>query len=396
MNFVFISPHFPDNMWLYCQSLALNGVQVLGVGDMRREDLPERLQNSLTDWYQVGSLEDRGEMLRALGYFTWRYGKLDMLESNNEYWLEQDAWLRQQFHITSGPMPEQMPGWKHKSLMKDSYRAAGVRTAPWQMAGTFEEAVSFANEVSYPLVVKPDNGVGASGTYRIYSQQDLRYFFDHLPMQPYIMEKYVKGTICSYDALINSKGEALYETGNITRGNIMDFVNLRHECIFYIVPELADDIRELGRRCAKAFGVKSRFIHFEFFRLEEDQEGLGKKGDLLGLEVNMRPSGGQSSDMMNFAGSVDMYRMWADMMLRDRVWPEEGRQNYFCVFVGRRDNKHYLHHHHTLLKEWRHRIVMDERMPRAHSDTMGDYCYIARCKNEQEMNDFLDYATKEA
>ncbi len=280
--------------------------------------------------------------------------------------------------------------------MKAAYEQAQVNTAPWQLADTYENAAAFGSRVGYPLIVKPDNGVGASGTYRINNEQDLRHFFDHLPMQPYIIEKCVFGTICSYDALIDSRGEPLYETGNITRGNIMDFVNLRQDCIFYMVPEVADDLKELGRRCVKAFGVKSRSIHFEFFRLDVDQEGLGKQGDLLGLEVNMRPSGGYSSDMINYAGSVDIYRMWADMILRDRVWPEPDRQTYFCVFLGRRDSKHYAHHHISLLKDWSHRMVLEARLPRAHSDTMGDHCYIARCKNEQEMNDFLDYATKEA
>lgn len=396
MNFVFVSPHFPDNMWLYCRALTRNGVKVLGIGDTPFEDLPQHLKDSLADWYRVDALENREEMLRALGYFTWRHGQLNWLESNNEYWLEQDAWLRQQFHITTGPMPDIMPGWKKKSLMKAGYRKAGVNTAPWRLADTLEDALVFAQEVGYPLIVKPDNGVGAYGTYRIRHEEDLRHFFQHLPPQPYIMEKQVLGTICSYDALVGSQGQPLYETGNITRGNIMDFVNLRQDCVFYMVPQLADDLKELGRRCVQAFGVKSRAIHLEFFRLEEDQEGLGKKGDLLGLEVNMRPSGGYSSDMINYAGSVDIYRMWADMVLRDRVWTQEGRQTYYCLFLGRRDTKHYAHPHHRLLKDWAHRIVLEARLPRAHSATMGDHCYLARCESQEEMDALIDYATQEA
>ena len=396
MNFVYVSPHFPANMWLYCQALTRNGVDVLGIGDAALEDLPQELRDNLRDYYRVTSLEDQGEMVRALGYFTWRWGRLDWLESNNEYWLEKDAWLRQQFHITTGPQPEQMPLWKHKSLMKSGYEAAGIKTAPWQLADTFEKASAFAKEAGYPLVVKPDNGVGAAGTYRINDEAHLRHFFDHLPMQPYIIEKCVFGEICSYDALIDSRGEPLYETGNITRGNIMDFVNERQDCVFYIVPEAAEDLKALGRKAVKAFGVKSRFIHFEFFRLSQDQEGLGKRGDLVGLEVNMRPSGGYSSDMMNYAGSVDMYRMWADMILRDRVWLDEDRQTYWCVFLGRRDSKRYRHQHHDLLREWRHRIVLEARLPRALSDTMGDQVYLVRCRNLEEMDAFLSYGTEGA
>jgi len=37
------------------------------------------------------------EMLRALGYFTHRYGKIDRIDSLNEYWLETEARLRTDF-----------------------------------------------------------------------------------------------------------------------------------------------------------------------------------------------------------------------------------------------------------------------------------------------------------
>ena len=59
--------------------------------------------------------------------------------------------------------------------------------------------------------------------------------------------------------------------------SIMDIVNNADNALFYIVKDLADDTRHLGRETAKSFGVRSRFVHFEFFRLLSDHEGLGKK-----------------------------------------------------------------------------------------------------------------------
>lgn len=91
----------------------------------------------------------------------------------------------------------------------------------------------------------------------------------------------------------------------------------------------------------KAFGVKSRFVHFEFFRLQRDQEGLGKAGDLVALEVNMRPSGGFTPDMINFAHSTDVYKIWADMIAFDETTMPAGASAY-CAFVGRRDGKDYV------------------------------------------------------
>ena len=44
--------------------------------------------------------------------------------------------------------------------------------------------------------------------------------------------------------------------------------------------------------------MKSRFVHFEFFRLTQDQEGMGKQGDIVALEVNMRPAGGYTPGLV--------------------------------------------------------------------------------------------------
>ncbi|NLD52832.1 MAG: ATP-grasp domain-containing protein [Clostridiales bacterium] len=395
MNFVFISPHFPTNMWLYCRALHQNGVRVLGIADTLLENLQPELRNSLTDYCQVNNLEDGAELIRAIGYFTWRWGKMDWLESNNEYWLEQDAWLREQFNIETGPRPQQMATWRRKSGMKALYEKAGIPTAPWILADTLDNARAFAQKAGYPLIVKPDGGVGASGTYRIRDDRELINFFDHLPDQPYIIERCVFGEICSYDALIGSQGQPLYETGNVTQGNIMDFVNDRLNCVFYIPPRPADDLVEAGRRCVAAWGVRSRSIHFEFFRLDRDQEGLGKKGDVVGLEVNMRPSGGYTSDMINYAGSVDIYRMWADMICYDHVHLNPDRQTYYCVFLGRRDFRSYVHPNRELERDWQHRLVMSARMPRALADTMGDQVYLARCLDKAELDAFVDYGCKE-
>ena len=92
------------------------------------------------------------------------------------------------------------------------------------------------------------------------------------------MEEFVNGEVCSYDAIIDSKGNILFETGNVTPGSIMDMVNQSDDCKFYIVKDLPEDTKRAGRATVKAFGVKSRFVHFEFFRLRQDQKGIRQEG----------------------------------------------------------------------------------------------------------------------
>ncbi|HSK68564.1 MAG TPA: carbamoylphosphate synthase large subunit [Candidatus Limnocylindria bacterium] len=396
MNFVFVSPHFPSHYWRFCAALKREGVNVLGIADQPEDQLSPELRASLTDYYQVGSLGDGEEMLRAIGWFTHRYGKVDWIESNNEHWLEQDAWLRTMFHVTTGPGMEDIAPYKRKSLMKGEYAKAGIPTAEWAMADTLENALAFAAKAGYPIIAKPDVGVGANDTFRLDDEAALRTFFARLPLRPYLLERFVDGEICSYDAIIGSRGQPLYETGNVTLVSVMDVVNEKTESAYMIVPEIAEDVRDMGRRTAAAFGVKSRLVHLEFFRLRSGHPGLGKKGDVVGLEVNMRPSGGFTPDMINYAGSVDVHRLWAEMVTKDRVEPDEGRKRYFCVFVGRRDVRAYAHTHLDLMAQWGHRVVLHDRMPEALSGAMGNDVYLAQCVSREEADAFVAYAVRRA
>ncbi len=387
-NFVFISPNFPTNYWKFCHHLKANGLNVLGIGDQPYDELLPELRDSLHEYYKVGSLENYDEVYRAMGYFIHRYGRIDWLESNSEYWLERDAALRTDFHITSGFQLEDMPRIRFKSGMKEYYRKAGIATAPYHIVDDREGCLSFIASVDWPVIVKPDNGVGASDTYRLSCEADLDDFLVRkTPGVQYIMEEFIHAEINSYDAIFDSKGEPVFETGNITPVSLMDVVNDLDNCRYYLLKELPEDTRAAGRATAKSFGVKSRFVHFEFFRLTQDQKSMGKKGDIVALEVNMRPCGGYSPDMMNFACSTDVYKIWADMIAFDRSTLPQG-EHFYCAFAGRRDGKTFRLSHEQVMELYGDRMKMVGRIPTALSGAMGDQMYMANFSTMEEMERF--------
>lgn len=177
MNFIFISPNFPVNYWQFCYELKRNGVNVLGIGDCPYDDLMPQLKDSLNEYYKVDSLENYDEVYRGVAFFTFKYGRIDWLESNNEYWLEKDAMLRTDFNITSGFKNEDMPRIKFKSQMKACYEKAGIPAARYHLVDKLADAKGFIETVGYPVIVKPDNGVGANATYKLSCDEDLRCFF---------------------------------------------------------------------------------------------------------------------------------------------------------------------------------------------------------------------------
>lgn len=386
-NFVFISPNFPTNYWQFCKELKNNGLNVLGIGDQPYNELSWDLKNSLNEYYKVSSLENEDEVYRAVAFFIHKYGRIDWLESNNEYWLERDAKLRTDFNITSGFHTCDMPKIKYKSKMKEYYTKAGIPVARYHLVDNIKNCFAFVKKVGYPVVAKPDNGVGASDTYKIKNEEDMYEFFNKKSSKvSYIMEEFITAEICSYDAIIDSNGEPMFEAGNVTPFSLMDVVNNSDNSIYYIVKDLPEDTRAAGRATVKSFGVKSRFVHFEFFRLTEDQH-IGKKGQIVALEVNMRPSGGFTPDMINFARNANVYKIWADMIAFDHSTSPVGRHAY-CAFAGLRDAKEYVMSHDDIMAKYGHCMKMVDRIPDALSGAMGNQMYMATFDTEEEMTAF--------
>jgi biotin carboxylase len=281
-----------------------------------------------------------------------------------------------------------MPRIKYKSKMKEYYQKVGLATARYHIVDDFDGCRAFLDQVGYPVVVKPDNGVGASHTYKLSDDDELRTFLAEMDHGvSYIMEEFVNAEVNSYDAIIDSNGEPLFETGNITPMSIMDIVNEGDNSIYYILKDLPEDTRKAGRDTVKSFGVKSRFIHFEFFRLTQDQEGLGKKGQIMALEVNMRPCGGFTPDMINFAHSTNVYKIWADMIAFDQSTMPVG-DHAFCAFAGRRDGKHFVLDHDAIMAKYGDQMRMVERIPDVLSGAMGNQMYVATFPTQEALDAF--------
>ena len=390
MNFVFISPHFPHTYWQFCDRLHRNGINVLGVGDAPYDSLEGPLKAALTEYYRVDSLEDYDQVYRAVAFFAFRYGRIDWIESMNEYWLEQDARLRTDFNITTGIRSDRISFIKEKSLMKRLYLEAGIPTARQHVVSGREAGKAFIQEVGYPVIVKPDVGVGATHTWKLENDADLEAFYGHLPAAPYVMEEFIQGEICSYDAILDSRCEPLFESMTVWPP-VMDIVNRDLDLMYYTCPELPEGLRQLGRKTVKAFGVDRRFVHLEFFRLTQARPGLGDIGDFVALEVNMRPAGGYTPDMMDFAHSTDVYQIYADMVAFDSRKVPESAEHFYCVYASRKDGHTYARTHEEIMARYGSRMMMQEEMPPMNWPQMGRYMYTARLETFEDAQEFIRF-----
>lgn len=387
MNVIFLSPHFPLHFYQFCDRLKRRGVSVLGIGDCPYDDIGENCRNALTEYYYVGSLENYEEVYRAVAYFSFRYGKPDFIESQNEYWLETEARLRKDFNVEHGFRPEDMPAIKRKSLMKQGYQRAGVKTARYILVEEEAAVREFISKVGYPVVVKPDNGVGASNTYKLHNEGELEEFLRRKPDTLFIMEEFIPGHIETFDGITDQNGEILFCTGQVMEVTPMDMLLGSGENVSYTQNVQKTDLIEIGPRVVAAFGTKNRFFHFEFFRLDEDKEGLGNKGEIIGLEVNMRAPGGYIPDKMNYAYDVDVYTIWAESLLsgKNESFPDYRFRRYVTHF-GRSGREAYAHSPEQIREKFGGDILIEREPPGSISGGMGSYVFILKSASVEELN----------
>jgi hypothetical protein len=160
---------------------------------------------------------------------------------------------------------------------------------------------------------------------------------------------------------------------------IMETVNEDSDVYYYTLREIPIDLEDAGRKVLKAFDVRERFFHFEFFRTARD-------GQIVALEVNMRPPGGLTTDMFNYSNDIDVYREWAHVVVYNRFTTRYSRP-YHCCYISRKSRRSYAHSHEQIISTFGDIIIHHESISGIFSAALGDYGYLAR---SPELNDIFE------
>lgn len=369
MNVLLISPHFPPNYYQFAVALRNVGATVLGIGDQPFEALDRRLREALTGYYRVDNLHNYDQVMRGCAFFVHQHGRIACVESHNEYWLESDARLRTDFNIP-GLRESDMVWVKRKSRMKQRFADAGIETARGTLASTPEAARAFVDEVGYPIIAKPDIGVGAASTFKINNDDDLAGFFREKPFVDYLLEEFIVGDLHSFDGLTDQDGRIVFSTAHRYQPGILDVVNDDLDVAAWSLREIPGGLATAGARAVRVFNVRARFFHIEFFRVQDSRRWLA-------LEMNIRPPGGLMMDIMNYANDIDLYGQWANVVVFNS-FTQTVTHPYHCAFVGRKRHLPYTHTHEEVLQLCAPVLIDHAPMVPLFARAMGDYAYVLR------------------
>jgi hypothetical protein len=385
MDFLYISPEFPPNYSNFIKRLNENQIKVWGIGEADFYAMPEDLRSALK-WYVQTNLNDIDAVQKAVNHLLGvkaslgQPGGFDWVESHNEQWLRLEGFINTHYGI-GGPKFQDLDKLKKKSVMKKVFLENGLQVAKGERIYSVQHALELANQLNYPLILKPDEGVGAGGIYKVEDENQLIGFLADIKTD-YLMEEFIEGKIVTYDGLTDKNGHVIFESSLSYGDGVLEYV-LGKDPFFYVNRMIPHHLSELGKKTVKIFNIYRKFFHFEFFQV---------KDNYLPLEINCRPPGGPIIDMMNYSMDDDLYSAYAIMIAENRAKISPGKK-FYCGYCGRKDKK-YAYSHDEIVAKMGHCLVEHSENPKLFWEAMGNYRYIFRSQSESKIHQTAEYILK--
>jgi biotin carboxylase len=328
MRVVFLAPSYPPEMIQYTRGLAELGHEVWGVGDAPQGQLPETVRRSLSAYLQVPRLLDEDDVHARVA--AWLGGRTpDRVLSNWEPLVLLAARLREHFGLP-GMSVDTVRGFRDKQLMKERVAAAGLRVPHSRRVRTVAETWAAAEEIGYPLILKPIAGAGSADTYCCRDRAELeRALAASRHVTEASCEEYIEGEEFTFDTL-SVRGKPVYE--NVAAYLPKPIEARSQEWISPVIITVRDLKQKklqpglkLGRAVLKALGMGDGFTHMEWF--------LTPKGEAIFGEIGCRPGGACLVDQMNYTSDIDLFREWGRVATEGRFEAKTDRKyNVGIVF----------------------------------------------------------------
>ena len=328
MNVLMISPGYPAEMAFFTRGLGQAGVIVIGLGDQSAEALPAAARDALDHYVQVGSLAADNDVSATVRELAHRL-RIDQVECLWEPYMLLAARLREELGLPGLTVQQTLP-FRDKERMKQLLDAAGLRTPRHVAAGTVAGVWAAADQIGFPLIVKPVDGAGSADTYRADSAAELDAILPSLRHVPQVsVEEFIDGEEFTYDTIC-AGGRVLVE--NICQYHPRPLMTKMHEWISPITMALRDldepglrGGRELGAAVLRVLGFRDGFTHMEWYRKAD--------GEVVFGEIGARPPGARTVDVMNYATDADLFAAWAHAVTHGAIpQPVQRRYNAGSVF----------------------------------------------------------------
>ncbi len=378
MNILFLSPLFPPNAHAFCRALQGRGATVLGIGDEPAAPHSAELA-ALTEYVCEPRMAEYEALSASMRALVRRHGRVHRLDSNGEHWLEAEGKLRDDFEVV-GLSHAQVLALRSKLAMGRVFRGAGIAYPATAEAGLPDQVRGLALEHGYPLVFKPDSGSGSVDTFVVQGEAQLSAALEQSRSR-HIVQPFVRGDIVTFDGLTDSSGRIVFFTSHAYDAGIMQVREGQLDGHYYSLRSVPAELERVGRLAVSAFDIRERFFHVEFFAQHD--------GSYVGLEMNVRPPGGYTTDMMGAACDIDVYDLWAAVVTQSSLEGFSYSRAYHTAHAGRRRAHSYRLSPELLARELGETLFAVRSVPDAYAATMGNVAYLLRSQDLTVLRDAI-------
>lgn len=325
MHVLFVEPAFPTYQRQFVRALHAVGARVTGIGERAFEHLDPELRSWLYRYVRVPSVVHEPSLFQAVRD-AQRREWVDRLEATIEAHVLPAARVREACGIP-GTSVHTAFLCRDKPAMKEALRRAGIPVPESLGTSDPNEVRQFAERVGFPVILKPRDAAGASGTWRADDPGRLEHALHEsgvLHGRSVAVEEFVEGHEGFYDTM-SIGGEPAHEFISHYYPNVLEAMRTR-----WISPQLIttnrvessgyDEAKRMGRAIIRSLGIGTSATHQEWF--------FGPKGYRMS-EIGCRPAGVACWDLYCAANDLDLYREWAMGIVHGR--PERRPSRRFAA-----------------------------------------------------------------
>lgn len=339
MNVLMISPGYPTEINYFTRGLAVQGARVFGIGDQSERDLPDLVRKHLAGYLQVSSLLDEAAVVKDVR--QWRAAQpLKQVECLWEPGVILAARLREALGVP-GQDVAQATLFRDKDAMKQAVANAGIRTPKHQRATNAAECQRAAEQIGFPVIVKPIAGAGSADTFRVNSRLELDAVLSRsghireVNVEEFIdAEEYTFDTVC-IDGKIAFWNICVYRPRPLTARQ-EEWISPQTVVLRDVEADHLAGGGKMGRAVLKALGFQTGFTHMEWYRTA--------KGETIFGEIAARPPGARTVDAMNYASDIDLFTEWAEAVLHRRFSTQLDRKYNSAIIFKRAQGTGHIRH----------------------------------------------------
>lgn len=321
-----VAPHFLENTNRYVRAFAeLDGVKCSVISQDPERALPEKLRRRLAGHYQVGNVSDPWQLAKAVTWLRNAIAPVDRLTGALEQ-LQLPLAEARALADVPGMKPDIARRFRDKDVMKDVLRAAGVPVAASRLVNSPQELRAFIDQVGFPIIVKPQAGVGSKGTHRVETKDDLaaleKLGLSPSAKRPLQAEQFIRAREFTCET-VSIHGKPVWRSGTRYFPTPLEVLETPWMQYCVMLPReveapWADFAPINGRALEALFGPDPRvtgtaITHMEWF--------LAGENKMYVSEVGARPPGVQIMPLMSLTHEVDMISEWAKLISFDTFTP---------------------------------------------------------------------------